>query len=208
MLLILTTSCDENKTIYVASNMVDCDEIPGKKCLQIKENKEDEWTLFHETIDGFNYKEGYLHKIDVNISKAKKSSADSNKLKYKLNSIIYQEPILTKSSQSLLSAKKWKVKLIVGIDSLAVSPTIDFDETTNTISGNAGCNNYNTSYTKKDDILSFGLVASTKMMCSNMSVEKAFIECLKDSHHFKTENDTLLFYSANDSLLMSCIIAE
>lgn len=207
-IVVLTTSCDKNKIIYVADSMVACEGAAEQNCLQIKENKEDDWTLFYDTIEGFEYKEGFLHKIEVSISKIKNPPSDGSKLKYKLNNIIYQEPISTKSTQNLLSVKKWKAKSILGLDSLVVSPTIIFDEAANTISGNAGCNNYGTTYIKKDDLLSFGLVISTKMMCSNMNIEKAFMNCLQNTHHYKIENDVLTLYSEKEEILMTSAILE
>ena len=207
-IVVLTTSCDKNKIIYIADSMVACEGVTEQKCLQIKENKEDDWTLFYDTIEGFDYKEGFTHKIEVTISKVKNPPADGSKLKYKLNNIIYQEPSPVKLAQNLLSAKKWKVKSIVGLDSLVVSPTIIFNEETNTISGNAGCNNYGSSFTKKDDLLSFGLVNATKMMCTNMNIEKAFMQCLQNTHHYKIENDILILYSEKNEILMSSAILD
>ena len=203
-IVILTTSCDKNKIIYVADSMVACEGAAEQKCLQIKENKEDDWTLFYDTIEGFEYKEGYLHKIEVTISKIKNPLSDGSKLKYKLNNIIYQEPISKKSAQNLLSVKKWKAKSIVGLDSLVVSPTIIFDEAANTISGNAGCNNYGTTFIKKDDLLSFGLVISTKMMCTNMNIEKAFFNCLAQCETYKITDDKLVLYDKTKAELMVC----
>jgi len=204
IIVVLTTSCDKNKIIYIADSMVDCEGASEQKCLQIKENKEDDWTLFYDTIEGFEYKEGYLHKIEVSISKIKNPPSDGSKLKYKLNNIIYQEPSAVKSDQNLLCAKKWKVKSIVGLASLAVSPTIIFDEETNTISGNAGCNNYGTSFTKKDNLITFGLVTSTKMMCSNMQIEKAYINCLSQAKLVKVIDNRLVFYDKENAELMVC----
>jgi heat shock protein HslJ len=203
-IVVLTTSCDKNKIIYIADNMVHCEGTSEQKCLQIKENKEDKWTLFHDTIEGFDYKEGYLHKIEVNIRKIKNPPSDGSKLKYKLINIIYQEPIAIKSEQNLVSGKKWKAISIVGLDSLVVSPTIIFEEATNTISGNAGCNNYGATFTEKDDLLSFGLVTSTKMMCTNMNIEKAFFNCLAQCETYKIIDDQFVLYDKTKVKLMVC----
>jgi len=203
-IVVLTTSCDKNKIIYVADSMVECEGTAEQKCLQIKENKEDEWTLFYDTIEGFEYKEGFLHKIEVSISKIKNPPADGSTLKYKLNNIIYQEAISTKSAQNLALANQWKVKSIVGLDSLVINPTIIFDEAANTISGNAGCNNYNTTFIKKDDLLSFGMVISTKMMCTNMNIEKAFVNCLAQCKSYKIIDNQLVFFDKVNEELMVC----
>ena len=39
ILALLTTSCDEKKTIYIASSLIDCQGEGSQKCMQIKESK-------------------------------------------------------------------------------------------------------------------------------------------------------------------------
>ncbi|MGB5594370.1 MAG: META and DUF4377 domain-containing protein [Crocosphaera sp.] len=54
-----------NKTVYISPETVDCLGIIPKKCLQIKENIEDKWTLFYESIEGFEYENGYLYQVII-----------------------------------------------------------------------------------------------------------------------------------------------
>jgi hypothetical protein len=47
------------KTIYVGPNLVDCIGVAPQQCLLIKENPDDDWSLFYGQIEGFDFEEGY-----------------------------------------------------------------------------------------------------------------------------------------------------
>ena len=53
------------KTVYIAPKTVECVGVAPRKCLQIKESLEDEWTLFYENIEGFNYEPGYFYQLKI-----------------------------------------------------------------------------------------------------------------------------------------------
>ena len=63
IVLALTTSCSTNKIIYVAGTLDNCKDSDSQKCLQVKENKEDDWTLLPNTIEGFEHKDGLFKKL-------------------------------------------------------------------------------------------------------------------------------------------------
>ncbi|MGK7883855.1 MAG: META domain-containing protein [Crocosphaera sp.] len=53
------------KTVYIAPETVDCVGVAPQKCLQIKENLEDDWIFFYGTIEGFNYEPGYFYQLKI-----------------------------------------------------------------------------------------------------------------------------------------------
>ncbi|MGB5773023.1 MAG: META and DUF4377 domain-containing protein [Crocosphaera sp.] len=53
------------KTVYISPETRDCIGIIPRQCLQIKENIEDKWTLFYESIEGFEYENGYLYQVII-----------------------------------------------------------------------------------------------------------------------------------------------
>ncbi len=195
------TSCDENKIIYVAPMLANCDSNSEQKCMQIKENKEDEWTLFNNEIEGFEYQEGSVYKLEVTVSKVKNSTGDTSGLKYKLSKLIYKEPVEDKIEAAQGLSGAWKVASMVGMDSLIVQPTLTFKE--GKVSGNAGCNNYSAGYTVNNDSISIGLAMATKMYCTHMNIEKAFFDCLQKAAYFKIKDGYLLLYSDQSEELLS-----
>lgn len=204
---ILLISCSENKIIYVADGFADCDETPSQQCLKIRESKDEEWKLLYQEIEGFDYKEGFTYKIEVNIKKVKDSAADGSTLHYKLVKIIYQE-----KSKVALQTKSlhgnWKVSKMIGLDSLATSPTLIIDTESKKVSGNAGCNKYGASYTIDGNIINFETPFATKMYCTNMQIEDAFFDCLSKTVYYKLDNKNLQLFSKEEELLLSCFIDE
>ena len=204
LLPIFLSSCGTNKIIYIADTLIDCEGDAGKKCLQVKENKEDEWTLLSQPIEGFDYKEGFTSKIEVDVVKIKNPPVHSSSLKYKLVKIIYQE----KSEvihQDLSLKGKWKVSKLIGIDSLTKSPTLTIDLEAKKISGNAGCNSYGGAFTIEGEQLKFETPFATKMYCTNMKIEKAFFDCLQNTSHYQIENGKLKLFSSENEKLLECI---
>src|SRR5688572_18659922 len=75
-----------------------------------------------------------------------------------------------------LPGTSWVLKGISGTELGTGVPTIDFG-TDGTVSGSAGCNTFNGTYTVDGSSISFGPLASTKMACpvADMAVETAFL---------------------------------
>ena len=210
IILVLTTSCSTNKIIYVAGTLDNCEGNSSQKCLQVKENKEDDWTLLLNTIEGFEHKEGVMQKIEVTIHKVKNPTTDESAINYKFVKLIYEEKDVIEVPISLVMnknhAEKWQVNTMVGMDSLAKKPTLIFKD--GQASGNAGCNNFSTAFTLNGNEISFGLVMATKMHCTNMPIEKAYFDCLSKTKTYKLFGNELTLYDANNAELMQCTILK
>ncbi len=96
-MLVTLSSCKKITTIYIASKMVDCRGVGLQKCLLVRENLDKEWTNFYDTIEGFDYEEGYTYSLQVAISNIENPPADGSKLKYSLLKIISKKKEVNKS---------------------------------------------------------------------------------------------------------------
>jgi heat shock protein HslJ len=80
--------------------------------------------------------------------------------------------------------------------------TADFGDD-NRISGNAGCNNYNTTYEVDGDEISIGPAATTRMFCEQpegiMEQENEYLTALQSAAQYKIEGDRLTLYTASGS---------
>ncbi|GAA4273295.1 hypothetical protein GCM10022258_25890 [Aquimarina gracilis] len=56
-----------------------------------KENPTDQWSYFYDTIEGFNYEEGYAYQLEVVITQTENPLADESSLQYSLLKIISKE---------------------------------------------------------------------------------------------------------------------
>ncbi|MFV0186464.1 META domain-containing protein [Empedobacter falsenii] len=75
------------------------------------------------------------------------------------------------------------------------------DEADSTVSGFAGCNNFNASITKVGEVTSFVNFSETKMACPNLNEEKAFLSMLKNVNRYEISGKELHLYKGNILLL-------
>jgi heat shock protein HslJ len=85
------------KTIFVGPAMVDCVGVAPQQCLLIKERLDDEWQLWYDSIEGFDYEEGFLYELLVEEQTVEDPPADASSLVLKLKEIISQEPVTIKT---------------------------------------------------------------------------------------------------------------
>lgn len=87
----------------------------------------------------------------------------------------------------------FKVIILVENNSLTINPEINFDTSTNHVSGFSGCNRYSGSYTIDGNKISFGPLASTKMMCREEAntVEQQMFETLSQVNSYLLINNEL-----------------
>jgi branched-chain amino acid transport system substrate-binding protein len=72
------------KTIFVGPELVDCVGVGPQQCLQIKENPDDEYTLWYDPIDGFEHEEGYEYELVVLEEEVENPPADASSIKLTL----------------------------------------------------------------------------------------------------------------------------
>lgn len=74
------------------------------------------------------------------------------------------------------------------------APFISFSDSTDRISGNAGCNGFGGHYSVKGNVIKLEKVISTKMACiPGMETENKVMNALSNVDHFTVEGDKLTF---------------
>ena len=104
-----------------------------------------------------------------------------------------------------LPGTSWVLQGISGAQLGTGVPTIDFG-TDGNVSGSAGCNTFNGTYTVDGSSISFGPLASTKMACptADMAVETAFLAGLAGA---KTWSIQALFLTLDGAAKMTFTLA-
>lgn len=82
---------NEIRTVYVDSQLVDCQGVGPQTCMLFKENLTDEWTYFYDRITGFTYESGFKYILKVAITTVPNPPADGSSLAYSLVEIIAKE---------------------------------------------------------------------------------------------------------------------
>ncbi len=90
-LVFLFSSCQETKKIYIASHLTDCEGVAPQKCMLIKSRPSEDWTYFYDTIEGFNYEEGYSYELEVAVTRIENPPADGSSLQYSLLKILSKQ---------------------------------------------------------------------------------------------------------------------
>ncbi|MBK7885647.1 MAG: META domain-containing protein [Chitinophagaceae bacterium] len=77
-------------------------------------------------------------------------------------------------------------------------PTLNFNQSKNTVSGYGSCNELNADYTIANDQLSFSNMEVTTEKCDNVAIEKFVINFLKNVGYYKLESNKLFLYSKSN----------
>jgi len=97
ILAILLAACSgssgEEKTLFVGPTMVDCEGEGPQQCLLIKENLEDDWRLWYESIDGFEYQEGFLYELLVEEETVENPPAGGSAVRLVLVEEVSSQPV-------------------------------------------------------------------------------------------------------------------
>ncbi len=74
--------------LYVDSKRVDCVGVAPQKCLRTRTDPNGEWQFFYDTIEGFDYQEGFTYKLKVNTFNVENPPADASSIRYELDEVI------------------------------------------------------------------------------------------------------------------------
>ena len=94
MFTILFSFCDNNgvneleKTIIIASKKADCIGVAPQKCLLVKENQEQNWHYFYDSIAGFTFEEGFEYELLVLEREIKNPPQDASSIETILIKVI------------------------------------------------------------------------------------------------------------------------
>ena len=97
---------------------------------------------------------------------------------------------------------KWKIIKIEGIKNMAIHPSIQFEKEESTVSGFAGCNNFNGGFTLQGKELKFGPIAATRKMCNDMTIEDQFLQQLSKVARYEVVKRELYLYDISDGIVM------
>lgn len=84
-----------------------CEGVMTMQCLLVKKPGDKDFNLFYDTIDGFDYQEGFVYTIWVNMGAfTPQTPADGSSIKYKLVKVVSKKPIAGYSNTTTIDNKK------------------------------------------------------------------------------------------------------
>jgi hypothetical protein len=79
-------------TLDVASARVPCQGAFPQQCYRVRQQPDTNWTLFYDSIEGFDYQAGFEYTIRVARRPVRNPPADASSFAYRLLSILRQVP--------------------------------------------------------------------------------------------------------------------
>lgn len=116
-----------------------------------------------------------------------------------LNSCSSTKGLETASNNQVLKNTKWELKSLNKKDIKKVEKVaiINFEKE-NKVFGNLGCNSFFGKADIKPNNINISKVGSTMMMCSDMSVERDYMEVLNTVTTYKIDGNSLIFFDKNN----------
>ena len=195
----------ESLKMFVKESKVPCQSAGPMECLQVKYDKDKEWQLFYDHIEGFNFEKGNRYEIMVTRTKRPEPiPADASSYQYKLKSIISKTPVNTEKG---IYNTKMILTQLNGKKINSGKAFITINDETCTISGKNGCNNFNVKYTKlsaKNQIKTNSPMG-TLMACNDesMKLEQEFSAAItKKKFKIVKKNNTVQFKNAKNKVVM------
>jgi len=105
---------------------------------------------------------------------------------------------------------KYLVTILGVNDNLTHVPTLEFDESTNRVSGFAGCNRFFGSYKREGNSITLSQLGSTKMMCGEEAntIENTFLNILNEANKIAIEDGNVILLKNESPLLVTAKMQE
>ena len=193
--------------LWVNSFTVQCEGVAPMNCLQVQESdapEQGKWRNFYASIEGFTYEAGYLYKLRIRKEMLEDVPADASSIRYVL------VEVLEKTRDPKININDiWAVTHIRG-ESVDVyqqqrGPLIEISLSAMRVMGNDGCNNFTGQIEEFDDgVIEFGPIATTRMMCPDMTVPDRFNAAMQLVTNYRLEPGRLVLLDTDGVELIAC----
>lgn len=175
-------SCKTTETFIVGPAKVPCTGVAPQDCLQVKKDSAAAWENFYGNIDGFDYKPGYEYMLKVDVTENKNAPADASSLRYTLKKILSKKQVAM-ISDSL--SGNFTITTFAGKNVADRQMNIDFNAETGQVYGKGVCNRFSGTFVTNKNKIKFSQAATTRMLCQEPDLERAFFQQLNAVDEFK-----------------------
>lgn len=196
-------------TIQVGPEMVDCVGVAPQQCLLVKAPEDEEYSLFYDTIEGFEFEPGFEYVLVVNIENVEDAPADAPARTVTLVEVVHKLPVEggTESGiEPLPPNPLWVLESYRGADGALISalpePQVTAQFADDRVAGSAGCNSYTGAAVVDGAKITISELARTLALCQPdeiMQQEDAFINLLPAAATFEMKGAQLILRDAEDN---------
>ncbi|UXX78773.1 DUF4377 domain-containing protein [Reichenbachiella carrageenanivorans] len=195
----------EVKEYWVNSMRVACVGEGPRRCLQVQQGEQVEsgaWEYFYSTIEGFDFKEGFIYQLAVSEKSIENPPADGSSIRYQLVEVLSKE-FDPKVRLHDLWVLEEMGEMVLDVEEQQ-RPRLEINLYENKIMGFDGCNSYTGSIESVGEKeLVFGQIANTRKMCVDMSLSNRFHALMSQVKSYALEEGQLVLKSEADHSLFS-----
>lgn len=205
IVVIAFQSCSTGTRLLVSPIKTPCADAT---CLQVRENKNQDWVTLTTPIEGFAFEEGYEYELLV--EKANKDSPIAADTKYTMKKVRGKKDVKSIVQDMKLSNASWLMTSSPERTSLMkYNLSLDVEATNNKISGKGPCNRFFATISFGYKNLKIENIAGTKMFCQeSMADEKEYYKLLESVVSYEQVNSLLVFKDHNNKTLFSFSLAK
>lgn len=205
LMLIQSCSTTKNNVIWVSGIKTECSSGAGKtQCLNVHkgENLDNAtWENFYAQIEGFEFEEGIMKKLEIKEQKIENPPADGSSIRY----------IMVKELEQMIDYRAqingdWTLNRLndAPINRSVKIPNMVINLSQKQLSGTGGCNNYTGQITELTaNTVNFGKVVNTRRACINKNIEQEYLTALNAVQSYQIKGDNLIFYNAEGDKILS-----
>lgn len=206
-LLLNSCSTNKNKILWVSGIKTECSAGAGKmECLNVHKGENLEnvtWENFYAKIEGFEFEEGMMKKLEIREEKIENPPADGSSIRY----IMVQE--LEKQVDYRVQINgDWTLNKInnAPIDRSVKVPNMMINLSKMQVGGIGGCNNYTGQITElTSNTIKFGNIVNTNRACVIKNIEPEYFQAINVVNTFQIKGDNLIFYNDEGNEILSYI---
>jgi heat shock protein HslJ len=198
------------KTVYVGPYQVDCVGVAPQKCLLVKEQPGDEWAMYYDQIQGFDYEPGFEYELRIVEEKVENPPADASSIRWVLQEVVSKARSL-EGTIWVLESYLDRDGVLVGVLPASEARAIFQD---GQIAGNASCNSYFGTYVLHGGAkLTVAVGGVTEMYCMPeelMAQEQDVLAALDTTAAYTIVEDRLQIenVSGQETLVFSALEPE
>lgn len=93
LLLSACQSTPTTETLYIQDKLADCVGVAPMKCMQVRSQPGENWTLFYQQIEGFTFEPGFRYHLEVRTEQLTDVPADASSVRYQLIKVVSKQAV-------------------------------------------------------------------------------------------------------------------
>jgi heat shock protein HslJ len=193
----------EPATLFLKGYRAHCETVVPRKCLVVRKAGEEEYRLFYDEIENFDFVPGFEYELKVRIEKLDAAPKDTSGYRYFLKEVVSRVEMSDSEDSIHLFGNKWRLISVDGRQVGASGAYIVFSGTDEGVYGGTGCNSFNGSYRIEGSRLHLSPLAMTMRACPDKGSEEGdLMKALRSADSLKIEPDRLYIFSEGAASLV------